>query len=188
MLGCSHVQQMSWLQTPQLSCLQYFRLPVHVTGPHIPLNEITLGPIPGPWSRTLVPARSPWPQVPSPGTWSPVPGPRSLVPGPWYRFPVLVPCPGPMVPKSMVPGPKWARSKWSPNGVSKKRCFALEWFPKLRLEGFLRPNWIVWYPRGIWACQFPTQLFQKTGSKGISFIWGILGGPPCISRWWALIF
>ena len=86
------------------------------------------------------------------------------------------------------PGPFWdPRIRiWVPAGpgtlFGKKRPgkydFALEMVPDFRMWGFPRPKWIVWYPGGLWASQFPPKPSQKMRLQAFSQFLGIGGDPP----------
>ena len=66
-------------------------------------------------------------------------------------------------PRGLIFGPRnqnldpgfgnWARA--GPGSFLEKHGFAKEWFPNWRLWDFPRPEWIVWYPGGLWESQFP---------------------------------
>ena len=59
-----------------------------------------------------------------------------------------------------------ARSQMVPKWRPRKRGVAWEWFPKLRLGDSPRPKWIVVYPGGLRACQFPPNPHQKMVLRG----------------------
>ena len=73
---------------------------------------------------------------------------------------------------------------WTKNGPPKKDGFPHEILPRGVSRGSVQGEWIVWYPGGLWAGQFPPKPYQKKnyppyGPPLAQGPWGpgALGGP-----------
>ena len=67
---------------------------------------------------------------------------------------------------------------WDQKWGLEKHGFVEEWFPNWRLWGFPRPEWIVWYPGGLWESQFPQNPFKKLFPLTCLYLGKFGEGPP----------